>query len=104
MVADLNRENPPFPPSQHQCLLPANGYEALLFTLCEVEALCHRRCTGCILCFEDFDGCVGGHNAAPGILHKLFRTLCHGHDAQVAFACPARECGQEVPPCGMLDE
>src|SRR5258708_7606534 len=90
--------------SEHQRLLPAKGDQTLLFAGSEVEALCHRRRAGRILGFEHFDSRIGGHDAAPRILHEVFRVLRHRHQAQVAFARTARERGQEMPTGRMLDE
>ena len=70
-------------------LLVAAAGSALLFAAGQVEALCHRCRTRRILRLEHFNSRVGGHDAAPGILHELFGVLRHGHQTQVAFARPA---------------
>ena len=104
VLAGLDGDGHTLAPGQHQRLLPAEGDQALLFAAGQVEALGHRRRTRRILRFEHFDGRIGGHDAAPGILHELFGVLRHGHQAQVALARPARERRQEVPTGGMLDQ
>ena len=103
-LAGLDGDGHALAPGQYQCLLPAEGNEALLFASGEVEALGYRRRTCGILRLEHLDGCIGGHDAAPGILHELFGILRHGHQAQVALARPPRERGQEMPTRGMLDQ
>ena len=102
--AGLDSDGHTLASGQHQRLVPAEGDQALLFAASEMEALGHRRRARRILRFEHFDGCVGGHDAAPGILHELFGVLRHGHQAQVALARSARERCQEVPTGGMLDQ
>ena len=104
VLAGLDGDGHALAPGQHQRLLPAKGDEALLFAAGQVEALGYRRRARRILCFEHFDGRVGGHDAAPGILHELFGVLRHGHQTQVALARPPRERRQEVPTGGMLDQ
>ena len=104
VLAGLDGDGHALAPGQHQRLVPAKGDQTLLLAAGEVEALGYRRRARGILRFEHFDGRVGGHDAAPGILHELFGILRHGHQAQVALARPPRERRQEVPTGGMLDQ